>query len=58
MAEPLVDKGPADFGRYLVEDWRVASVQDEFDINKNKIQVTIILRRDSTSIFLGNYTDI
>ena len=58
IAEPLVDKGPADFGRYLVEDWRVASLQDEFDINKNKIRVTIILKRDSTSIFLGNYADI
>ena len=54
-AEPLVDKGPSDFGRYLVKDWRVTSLEDEFDINKNKIQVTTILRRDSTSIFLGNY---
>ena len=54
IAEPLLDKGPSDFGRYLVKDWRVSSVKDEFDINKNKIQVTTILSRDGTSIFLGN----
>ena len=58
QAEQLVDQGPSDFGQYLVREWRVSSLQDEFDINKNKIQVTIILRRDSTSIFLGNYADI
>ena len=53
-AEPLVDKGPPDFGQYLVGNWRVASIQ-EFGINRNKIQVTTVLRRDSTSIFLGKY---
>ena len=53
-AEPLVDKGPPDFGQYLVRNWRVASIQ-EFGINRNKIQVTTVLRRDSTSIFLGKY---
>ena len=58
IAEPLVDKGPSDFGQYLVKNWRVASLEDEFDINKNKIQVTIVLRRDGTSIFLGNFGDI
>ena len=58
QAEPLVDQGPSDFGQYLVRDWRVSSLQDEFDINKNKIRVTVVLRRDSTSIFLGNFTHI
>ena len=58
IAEPLVDKGPSGFGQYLVKNWRVASIEDEFDINKNKIQVTTILSRDSTSIFLGNLADI
>ena len=58
IAEPLVDNGPSDFGQYLVKNWRVASLLEEFDINKNKIQVTIILSRDSKSIFLGNFGDI
>ena len=58
MAAQPVDQGPSDFGQYLVKEWRVSSLQDEFDINKNKIQVTIVLRRDGTSIFLGNFEDL
>ena len=51
--EVLVNNGPTSFSQYLVMGWRVESIRDKFDINKNKIRVTTILRRRITSIFLG-----
>ena len=55
VPKALIDRGQTDFGQYLVEQWKVATVEDEYDVNKNKIKVTIILRRKTTSIFLVTY---
>ena len=55
VPEELINRGPSDFGQYLVKEWKVTSLEEEFDINKNKIKVTTVLRRETTSVFLVTY---
>ena len=53
----LINNGPTEFGQYLVIDWNLTHILDQFDINENKVKLTTILRRKITSIFLGKLSN-
>ena len=49
----LVNKGPAAFGQYLLENW---TIQAEHDETRGKIVlVRLVMSRDFTSIFMVTY---
>ena len=51
----LIDNGPKEFGRYIVKDWIMIQGTDGYDIDKNKIEVKIVLDRKIVNIFMVNF---